>query len=52
MDDAGAQVMHHQIILITTCGGQLVAPARAKIILDLWLMNGGPFVKAFVAAIF
>jgi hypothetical protein len=51
MDDAAAQVMSQQAILIRTCGSQSVAPARAKIIFDLWLMSVGPFFEAVGAAI-
>ena len=43
---------HNQAILIRTCGSQSVAPARAKIIFDLWLMSVGPFFEAVGAAIF
>jgi hypothetical protein len=32
------------------CGGQPVAPVRAEIKLDLWLMSVGPFVEALGAA--
>jgi hypothetical protein len=38
--------------VIRTCGGQPVAPARAEMMLDLWLMSVGPFLEAFGAAIF
>jgi hypothetical protein len=36
---------HNQAILIRTCGSQSVAPARAKIMFDLWLMSVGPFFE-------
>src|ERR1700730_14691179 len=51
MDDAAARLSHHRAVLIRTCGDH-PAPARAKIILDLWLMSLGPFSEAVGAAIF
>ena len=52
MDDAAAQVMSQPGYPDQNLRQPSVAPARAKIIFDLWLMSVGPFFEAVGAAIF